>query len=55
MHQGAQTRIGFQHARIDPQVPTPKKPLCFERREHYFENSLVNLPPKPLADTVRLL
>ena len=50
MHQGAQTRIGFDHARIDPQMPTSKKPVRFERREHHLENSLVNLWPEPLPN-----
>src|SRR4029077_14215485 len=50
MHQSAQTRIGFNYTRIDPQVPTPKKPLRLERREHHFENSLVNLWPQPLSN-----
>ena len=31
----AQTRVGFDHARIDPQVPTSKKPVGLERREHH--------------------
>jgi hypothetical protein len=46
MHQSAQTRIGFDHTRIDPQVPTPKEPVRFERREHDLENPLVNLRPQ---------
>ncbi len=55
MYQSAQTRIGFDHTRIDPQVPTPKKSVGFERREHYFENPLVNLGPSRCRITLRLL
>jgi hypothetical protein len=38
MHQSTQTRIGFDHTGIDPQVSTPKKSVGFERTEHDLEN-----------------
>ncbi len=50
MHQSAQTRIGFDHARIDPQMPTFEKPVRLKRREHHLENPLVNLRPEPLPN-----
>ena len=50
MHQSAQTRIGFDHTGIDPQMPPLEKPVSLKRREHHLENPLVNLRSQPLPN-----